>query len=384
MPAAGPAEKNLIRIIPEKIKLFGGKADLKLQQNDHDRQRPFTDAPAEFMKEKRMQKTNQKEHTMQIHFWGTRGSLPAPATAEGIESKIFRAIRASQDRRLETDEAIQTFIRRELPFCVRESYGGNTSCVQILNEGEYVLCDAGTGLRDFGNAYMKALTSGKENLPKIFHIFMSHLHWDHIQGFPFFTPAYLPGNQVHIYGYHQDIRESFENQQKEPFFPVPLSAMQADISFHFLEEAKSYDIAGFQVTATKQRHPGDSYGYSFIKDGKKVVYSTDSEHQDDAKDEQYRFIDFFRNADLLIFDAQYNFLESVDAKANWGHSSNLLGVELGLRAGVRRLCLFHHEHTFDDETLDQFLSDTYAYQTILDKTSSMEISLSYDGLIIKI
>jgi len=336
------------------------------------------------IQEKQIQQTNQNKHSMRIHFWGTRGSLPAPVTAGKIESKIFQAIKAAQGRRLETDEALESFIRRELPFCVRESYGGNTACIELSAEDEYVLCDAGTGLRDFSNAYMKTLANGKENQPRVFHIFMSHMHWDHIQGFPFFTPAYLPGNRVRIYGYHQALRDAFENQQQGPFFPVLLSAMKADISFHVLEEGRAYDIAGFNITGIKQCHPGDSYGYCFLKDGKKVVYSTDSEHKDDARNEHYRFVDFFRNADLLIFDAQYNFLDSVDAKENWGHSSNLMGVELAIRSGVRRLCLFHHEHTFDDEMLDQILSDTHAYQTILDKTSSMKIFLAYDGLAIDI
>jgi len=321
---------------------------------------------------------------MRIHFWGTRGSLPAPVTAGMVESKIFQAIRTAQSRRLETDDAIRTFIRTELPFWVRESYGGNTSCVEIINPEEYVLCDAGTGLRDFGAAYMKALPGKGDNLPKIFNIFISHLHWDHLQGFPFFQPAYLPGCQIHIYGCHPALRDAFTHQQQEPFFPVPLSAMKADISFHVLEEQKTYDIGGFQVTGVKQRHPGDSYGYCFLRDGKKIVYSTDSEHQDGALDADYRFVDFFRNADLLIFDAQYNFLDSVDAKQNWGHSSNILGVELALRAGVRRLCLFHHEHSFDDEALDQILNDTLAYLKIADNTSSLEVCLAYDGLIIAI
>jgi phosphoribosyl 1,2-cyclic phosphodiesterase len=277
-----------------------------------------------------------------------------------------------------------TFIRRELPFCVRGTYGGNSACVEIQGGADSVLCDAGTGLRDFGNAVMKAMSNGRDASPKTFHLFMSHLHWDHIQGFPFFSPAYLPGCQIRIYGCHPGLQDAFACQQNPPFFPVPLSAMSADISFHTLEEGRLYEIAGFQVTGIKQRHPGDSYGYRFLKDGKKVVYSTDAEHQDDAKDEHYPFVEFFRHADLLIFDAQYHFWESVDAKANWGHSSNLLGVELGLRAGVKRLCLFHHEPTFDDDTLDQFLSDTRTYQTILDPSSSMEILLAYDGLTLDI
>jgi phosphoribosyl 1,2-cyclic phosphodiesterase len=321
---------------------------------------------------------------MHVYFWGTRGSLPASTTNKMIEAKIFKSVQASRAYTLETDEEIKTFIRNKLPFAVREGYGGNTSCVQLGSSEEYVLCDAGTGLRDFGNYYMKAKMTGQKELPDVFHIFMSHLHWDHIQGFPFFTPAFIPGNQIHIYGCHADLEQIFINQQNAPCFPVPLQAMRAAIRFHVLQPGTSYDIAGINVTGIKQNHPGNSYGYSFIKDGKKLVYSTDAEHKESAKDDNYEFINFFQNADLLIFDAQYSFLDAVDTKENWGHSSNLLGVELAVRAGVQRLCLFHNEHTFDDEALDQFLNDTRKYLQILDSSSRLEIYLAYDGLEIDI
>ena len=160
--------------------------------------------------------------------------------------------------------------------------------------------------------------------------------------------------------------------------------MRADISFHILEPGQTYDIAGINVTGIKQNHPGDSYGYCFRQDGKKIVYSTDSEHKENSKDDSYEFIEFFQNADLLIFDAQYSFLEAVDTKENWGHSSNILGVELALRAGVRRLCLFHNEHTCDDEALDQFLNDTRQYLRLIDDSSTLKIDLAYDGLEIEI
>ena len=115
-----------------------------------------------------------------------------------------------------------------------------------------------------------------------------------------------------------------------------------------------------------------------------MVYSTDAEHKKEAEDDHYRFLDFFDRADLLIFDAQYDFLDSVDARENWGHSSNLLGVELALRAGVRRLCLFHHEHTLHDEELDRFLEDTRRYLAILEESSTMEVRLAYDGLVMEV
>jgi phosphoribosyl 1,2-cyclic phosphodiesterase len=314
---------------------------------------------------------------MYVEFWGTRGSLPASMTARQVREKIFRAIRASRPHPLASDEAIGAFIDRDLPFAVRGSYGSNTSCVEIGGQEEYILCDAGTGMRDFGNAF---LSSGRGASPAVFHLFVSHLHWDHLQGFPFFVPAYRPGNRIHIYGCHAGIEAAFVNQQAAPSFPVPFHALEAAISFHVLEPERTYEIAGLSVRAIRQHHPGVSYGYSFGWRGRRVVYSTDMEHGPDVHEKGYPFLDFVRGTELLIFDAQYSLAEAVGSKEAWGHSSNLLGVELAARAGVKRLCLFHSEPTWDDEALDRFLSESREYLRICDPASPLLIDLAYDGL----
>ena len=316
---------------------------------------------------------------MKVRFWGTRGSLPAARTIGLIENKIFQALRAARGRQLDSDEALLEFIRQELPFNVRGTYGTCTSCVEVVGGDSYVLCDAGTGLRDFGNKVL-ADTAGRKQ-PQEFHLFLSHPHWDHIQGFPFFVPAYIPGNRIHIYGCHKELPQAFANQQQPLHFPVSLKEMQAEIIFHQLAPDTTYQIAGFYVRAMAQRHPGGSYGYSFVKDGKKLVYSSDAEHKDDFVDEQYPFITFFSAADLVIFDAQYTLLDAIDTKENWGHSSNIVGVELAVRAGVQRLCLFHMEHTHDDEMLHAILEKTRDYQRIYSQGNRhMPIDLAYDGL----
>jgi phosphoribosyl 1,2-cyclic phosphodiesterase len=314
---------------------------------------------------------------MYVEFWGTRGSLPASMTARQVREKIFRAIRASRSHPLATDEEIRAFIDHDLPFAVRGSYGSNTSCVEIGGQKEFVLCDAGTGLRDFGNAFLR---SGKGSSSAVFNLFLSHLHWDHLQGFPFYVPAYRPGNRIHIYGCHTDIEAAFVNQQAFQSFPVPFHALEAAISFHILEPERTYEIAGLSVRAIRQNHPGVSYGYSFSRGGQTVVYSTDMEHGQDVQEEAYPFLDFFRGAELLIFDAQYSLAEAIGPKEAWGHSSNLLGVELAARAGVKHLCLYHSEPTWNDEALDRFLSQSRAYLQIYDPASPLLIDLAYDGL----
>ncbi len=326
---------------------------------------------------------------MRVDFWGTRGSLPASYTSETIRKKIFTAIKASSSLSLRTDEEIEKFVykgltNKSLPFSAISSYGSNTSCMTIDGGKEYVLCDAGTGLRDFGNYVLKSSAQGGMGKSNVFNIFISHLHWDHIQGFPFFIPAFIPGNHVHIYGFHKELEQAFITQQEYPYFPIRLKAMSADIEFTVLEEEKEYEIAGFIVKGIKQNHPGDSYGYRFEKNGKKIVYSTDSEHKEDAYDEEYSFINFFKDADLLVFDAQYSLLDAISVKENWGHSNNIIAVELSVKAGVKHLCIYHNEPTFDDERLDEFLEDTRRYLKIYAETSPLVIDVAFDGMHIEL
>ncbi|MFA5180935.1 MAG: MBL fold metallo-hydrolase [Syntrophales bacterium] len=313
---------------------------------------------------------------MLVHFWGTRGSLPSPLNAEKVRQKIIKALKAAQGKTFENDSALERFVDLELPFAVRGTYGGNSSCVEIRGGDEYILCDAGTGLRDFGQA--AANTRG------VFNIFLSHLHWDHLQGFPFFTPAYIPGNRINIYGCNPEMEQAFVTQQSPPFFPVPFHSMRAEIAFHPLQQDVAYEIAGFKVRAMVQHHPGDSYGYRFEKDGQSVVYSTDSEHKKDAENPVYPYLDFIRATDLLIFDAQYTLLDAIGDKENWGHSNNILAVELAVEGMAKHLCLFHHEHTYGDDVFDELLEDTRTYMRILAETSTLEITMAYDGLEIEV
>ncbi len=318
---------------------------------------------------------------MNIHFWGTRGSLPSSITKKTIQEKIHETLSKSLQYKLKDESDIEDFINNKLTFSERGTFGNNTSCVEIIDKNlstketpEYIICDAGSGLRDFGNNVLKTGKSG------IFHLFISHLHWDHIQGFPFFIPAFIPGNTINIYGCHKELKQAFIFQQRSCNFPLPLKEMKGNIIFKVLNPEETYSIAGFKIKIIKQNHPYTSYGYSFEKDGEKIVYSTDAEHDKNAESQNYPFLDFFRNADLLIFDAQYLLFHNMDLKKDWGHSSNIIGVELAVKADVKRLCLFHSEHSYNDKILEQLLNDTRRYLKIRDSSFSLEIDLAYDGL----
>jgi phosphoribosyl 1,2-cyclic phosphodiesterase len=160
-----------------------------------------------------------------------------------------------------------------LPFETSGTFGGHSSCVQLKSDGAgHVFLDFGTGARPLAAHY---LLKHPPSEPQTYHVFMSHLHWDHIMGFPFFTPIYMPGNRVIIHSCHADAELAFRRQQSAPCFPVPFDALGAQIEFDLLQPDRPYNIAGYGVTALLQRHSGDSYGWRFEREGKVVVYSTD-------------------------------------------------------------------------------------------------------------
>lgn len=199
-------------------------------------------------------------------------------------------------------------------------------------------------------------------------------------GFPFFTPAYIPGNRVRIFGCHSGLRDALRAQQLAPWFPVDFVDLGANIEFITLEPGRRYEVAGLSVTAIKQFHSGDSYGYRFSDGGKSIVYSTDCEHKYSQLDESYPFVEFYRNADLLIFDAMYSLGDSVSVKEDWGHSSNVIAVELAQAAGAKRLVLFHHEPVLNDQMIEGVLADTVRFEWISRRGDKVEVIAAYDGL----
>ena len=315
---------------------------------------------------------------MLVRFWGTRGSIPVALTSAAIKDKLVAALVRAAGRSLETPDKARAFVDGELDWDVSHTFGGNSSCIQIdAGSPEYVLCDLGSGARVFGNHVLATHGATRGNT---FHVLMSHLHWDHIMGFPFFMPAYLTGNRVRIYGGHAELETAFRRQNAAPSFPVDFSRMGASIEFVRLETGRDYEIAGLTVRAKLQRHAGDSYGYRLERGGKVVVYSTDSEHKQDDPAEVGGFVDFFRDADLVIFDGMYSLADAISVKEDWGHSSNVVGVELCQMARAKHLCLFHHEPIANDAQLLGVLRETRRFEEITRGAHRLEISAAYDGL----
>ncbi len=312
-----------------------------------------------------------------VRFWGTRGSLPVALTAPALRARLVAAVQGARGRALASDADVDAYVDG-LGFDVAGTFGGHTSCVEIETGGpDYVLCDLGSGVRPFGQA---ALAKHGVAAPQTYHVFMSHVHWDHIMGLPFFVPAYIPRNRIVIYGGHEELEFALRRQMEPPSFPVPFGTFRADIEFVRLAPGVRHNVAGMTVTTFLQRHAGDSYGYRFEKDGRTVVYTTDSEHTLAGPEEMQAFVEFFRGADLVVFDAMYSLADAISVKADWGHSSNIVGVELCQLARAAHLCLFHHEPASDDAAIARLLEDTRRLEEITRDGPPLRISAAYDGL----
>lgn len=319
---------------------------------------------------------------MRVVFWGTRGSLPVALSAAAVREKIEVALIRAHGRDLSSPTAARAFVEQELSFAEGATFGGNTACVQVdLGGPEHLFCDFGSGSRELA---VQMLARHGPRAPQTYHVLMSHVHWDHIMGFPFFTPAYIPGNRIRIYGCHAELEHAFRRQSAAPSFPVDFSALRGTIEFVTLTPEQPHAIAGATVTAMLQHHEGDSYGYRIETDGKAVVYATDSEHRLDQPASLERVVAFFKDADLVVFDAMYSLADAVSVKEDWGHSSNVVGLELCQLARAHHLVLFHHEPVFDDHRIHQIWQETVRLEEITRQAHPVKVSTAYDGLVIDI
>lgn len=316
---------------------------------------------------------------MLVRFWGTRGSLPVAPRARVIEDKIVGALMLASGRSFADEAAARAFVNQEMSFGEGHTYGGATTCLEIEGaDTSFFILDMGSGLRELGNDAFRRIAGGRQ---RTFNFFMSHLHWDHIMGFPFFGPAFDPDAHIIIHSGHGDAEAALRRQQEEISFPVAFDWLRARIEFRVLTPGEQYHVDGIDVELMPQDHSHVSFAWKFSKGGKTMVFSTDAEHRMEDLEDKARFEAFFDKADLVICDTMYSLAESITLKADWGHSSNVMAVNLCHGAGARKLVLFHHEPTSSDADIDNLFAETIRYEALNRKDRPpLEIVCSYDSL----
>jgi phosphoribosyl 1,2-cyclic phosphodiesterase len=304
---------------------------------------------------------------MLVRFWGVRGSIPVPGRTTN-------------------------------------KYGGNTSCVEVRPNGVApIIIDAGTGIRKLGKSLMDgALGEGKGKVS----ILISHTHWDHVQGLPFFSPLYRAGNHIDIFARQRDthLEAVFSQQHHAPYFPVPLSAMHADMHFHELLEGATFQIGKAKVSCTRLNHPWVAIAYRVDADRASVVYCSDTAPftdlllgrefvevpklgtlpppvREELASMRAGVVALARNADLLIYDTQFTPAE-YQVRPHWGHSRPDDAIAIAREAKVKRLCLFHHAPLRSDDENDAILAQYK--QTIADANDRFELASAYEGLAIEL
>ncbi len=306
---------------------------------------------------------------IKLTFWGVRGSIPCPG-----------------------------------PNTVK--YGGNTACLELRfgEENKLVIIDAGSGIRELGN---KLVSEDLKKGPIETEIFLTHTHWDHIMGFPFFTPIYIPGSKLKIFGpvtYEEDTLDRIVGDQlRYRYFPVRQSELAAKIEYMELKESEQELGNGIKLRTKYLNHPILDLGYRFEYQGKVLVTAYDTEPfrnvfdmdpsdpgydeaavkegEAVAREENEKMLEFFKGADLLVHDAQYTHREYLDSKLGWGHSSFEWAINSAHKAGVKKLLLFHHDPMRRDDQLDELL---IKYRKAIENKTDLQLDIAREGMTLEI
>jgi phosphoribosyl 1,2-cyclic phosphodiesterase len=319
---------------------------------------------------------------MKVTFWGTRGSLPAPLSAAEFRSKTRYLLQHARPADCSGETAADEFLNRT-PLPHTMTFGGNTPCVEVSNGNDFLILDCGSGLRVLGQDIMnRQLPPGAR-----IHILQTHTHWDHIMGFPFFAPALSGRFEIHIHGVHPNLRKRFEDQMDRIHFPIVLTEMKSPVEFHQLKSGEVFTIGPFRIGNSGLHHPGGSYAYRISTAEKSVVFATDGEYTNREDHDLDPYVNFYRDADMLIFDAMYPTLEQLVEKMNYGHSTPVIGIDIALAAGVKTLVLFHHDPECDDARIaDSFFRALDYLNARKTEVPSHALTLvtSYDGMRIEV
>ena len=321
---------------------------------------------------------------MKVTFWGVRGSIATPIRAQAVNSKIRKILEYASPADVLDEASIDRFLR-SLPFSLKETYGGNTTCLELRTAtNELVIIDAGTGIRELGN---KLLGEGYMDGEGVGTMLFTHSHWDHIQGIPFFVPFYIPGNRFNIHAISEEFEERLRYQHSDRHFPIPFEGMLASRSYIQHQVGEAFKLHSLEVTSRAVRHPGNSYSYRFEEDGRVLIFCTDAEFKVEDMDNIEEYLEYFHEADVLIFDTQYTFEEQLQ-KIDWGHSSASIATDIALKAGVKKLVLFHHDPSYDDEKLDEVYLRALRYKEMVEGSSvggsDLDIVMAYEGLEIEV
>ena len=361
---------------------------------------------------------------MRIKYWGVRGSIPTPLTTEQVRDKQIALIEkimvgggtkelfgntVTGRVRSEDKAKIKEYLEKQ-PLSISGTYGGNTTCIEVqARDSPLIMIDAGTGARALGHNLAKKLFTKDRSLNplghvkinmmtgsdmrKDIHLFFTHYHWDHLQGFPFFVPGFIPGeNKARIFFYGKkdatkQLSDVLAGQQQFPNFPIVWDDMPCSKDYKELGRMEPHEI---RIGDTKVRyeelsHPDAVFGYSIEVNGKKFVVATDTEPY---RNNDVKLVKLAQGADIMYYDGQYTPEELRDErvpKQRWGHSTYEAGIDTAIEAGVKKLVLGHHEPTRNDFEIEDLNKKAQIYlEKVLARglpKDALTVEMAYEGMV---
>jgi len=310
---------------------------------------------------------------MRICLWGVRGSLATPLSTALLREKAKALLTAAKPEDLANDAAIEAYLDGS-PHAW--TYGGNTSCVEVSFGDTTLVLDAGTGLRSLG-LQLGADGRGADMSHRL-HMLFTHFHWDHICGFPFFGPLYIPGRKIDVWSGRSDAERLLQMQMGDAHFPVKWDMLKSKITCHQIPEQTVVDVGGAQVRILPLVHPDKAYGYRITYRGRSVCYLTDTEVSKHPNRVSEAYANFVRGADVVIVDAMYGFLEYHD-KVNFGHSTIFNFIDFFQDTDLGELVIFHHDPMASDPAVAKLCTDAQRYAELVAPNARWRITAAFEG-----
>lgn len=319
--------------------------------------------------------------SLKVKYWGVRGSLPSSASPEQRVKEIASLMQSFFKAGYKDASQISEFLNKR-PLPTVGGYGTHTTCAEVNSAKTQLIIDAGSGLKNLGDSMMRG-PAGKGQAE--IHIFLTHFHWDHIIGLPFFVPNFIKGNVINFYAVQPELEKIVKTKFSKPLFPVSFEMLSSTIKFHKLEPRKPRQINDMTITPYMLDHPDPCWGLKVESGGKAYAHCVDTEGTRVSREDLGPDLPLYQGIDLMYFDAQYTLPELAE-KANWGHSAAQLGLDIAFREKIKKVIFAHHDPGASTQNIQELYDQTREYydwkKNKVDSGTSVQWRYAHEGLVV--
>lgn len=295
--------------------------------------------------------------SMKTKFWGVRGLLPVAPPPQGIVNDFRNLFYHFFSQGYSNLKDVDLFLGQHKVTAIG-GYGSCSTCVEILTPQVQIIIDAGSGIKRLGDEIMGGGIAGKGQ--GVYHILLTHFHIDHLLGLPFFTPIFIPGNEIHFYAVQEELPAAVKLMFTRPYFPVDFSSLAAKIHFHKLEPRQTFTIGDVEVCPFLLDHIDPTWGFKLTREGKTYAHCSDTESTRLNYTDLGPDLPLYQNIDLMYYDAQYPIGKAIDSTMG-GHSSSHIGLDLAMKMGIKRVLFGHHDPDATTTDIQLLEKETQSY-----------------------